>query len=228
MGLSYQTDKPATAAWRSSMSVEPKTADGASPEVMPPAIAAAGRIHGALDMLRPDRIGGWAIDRDNRGAALEVDVFREGRRVATLRADRPRKDLARGEDGSGNHGFAVALDPPLEPGFEFTVTAVARASDGASSELRRAGAGGAATPEQRILERLFGEVRQLRQEPRDAAGLAETLQRLEITQARIEATLAAIEVPAPQPQSGLTLIVAVALATGLGSLGLGLYSMWAP
>jgi hypothetical protein len=209
------------------MSVQPSPADGAVPEVMTPAPAMAGRIHGALDMVRADRIGGWAIDRGDRAAALEVDVFREGRRITTLRADRPRKDLARGEDGSGNHGFVFVLDPPLEPGFEFTLTAVARGTDGASAELRRAGAG-ATTPEQRILERLFGEVRQLRQEPGDTDALPELLRRLEITQARIEATLAAIEVPAQQPQTGLRLMVAVALATGLGSLCLGLYSMWAP
>jgi hypothetical protein len=206
------------------MSVEP--ADAVPTRAPAPAVAGSGRVFGALDLLRPDRVGGWAIDRGDRGAALEVDVFREGRRVATLRADRARKDLARG-DGQGNHGFVLTLDPPLEPGFEFTVTAVARAGDGASAELRRAATGDETTPERRLLERLFEEVVRLRQEPRDAAGLAEALQRLEVAQARIEALFGAIEAPAPQPQTGLRLIVAAALATGVGSLCLGLYSMWA-
>ena len=113
-------------------------------------LAVAGRLHGALDMVRADRIGGWAVDRAKRGAAVEVDIFREGHRIATLRADRPRKDLARGDEEAGNHGFALALDPPLEPGFEFTIVAVARAGE-VSAELQarrrgRAGDAGAADP----------------------------------------------------------------------------------
>ena len=39
------------------MSVAPKPADAPQPT------AAAGRLQGALDMVRTDRIGGWAIDR---------------------------------------------------------------------------------------------------------------------------------------------------------------------
>ena len=208
------------------MPVQTKAATAtASDEMLRPAVV-AGHVQGALDMVRPDRIGGWAIDRANRSAALEVDVFREGRRIATLRADRERKDLARGVAGNGNHGFGLSLDPPLEPGFEFTVSAVARAADGTSSELRRAGAAGATTIEVRLLERIFEEVMRLRQDPTTAAGIPEMLERFEVAQARIEAALAALEAPAPRPQTGVRLILAAALATGVGSLCLGLYSMW--
>ena len=205
------------------MSVQSRPAD--APAAVAVVGPGAGRLHGALDMVRADRIGGWAIDRGHRGAAVEVDVFREGRRVATLRADLPRKDLARGDDAAGRHGFALALDPPLEPGFEFTVTAVARAEDGASADLRRAGAGEVATPERRLLERVFEEVARLGREPQETAPVAEVLQRLEVSHARIEAALAAIEAPTPQPQTGLRVIAVAALAMGLGSLILGLVSM---
>ena len=205
-------------------SAQPRSAEAQSAEAQSAAatgaVALPARLIGALDMVRPDRIGGWALDRANRAATLEIEVFREGRRIASLRADRPRKDLARGADGSGNHGFAVALDPPLEPGFEFTVTALARAADGTTADLRRP-ATATADPGQRLLERLFEEsVR-----PREDTATADLLQRLEITQARIEATLAGLEAPAPRPDTGLRLILAAALATGIGSLLLGLYSM---
>ena len=75
-----------------------------------------------MDVIRPDRIAGWAIDRADSQAALEIDVRREGRLVATVRADRFRKDLERGSVGTGRYGFACELTPPLEPGFEFTVS----------------------------------------------------------------------------------------------------------
>ena len=173
--------------------MDPKPAD-ALPAAIAPAIPTRGRVFGALDMLRPDRIGGWAIDRGNRGVALEVDVFREGRRVATIRGRPHAQDLARGDDGHGNHGFALALDPPLEPGSSSP-------SPGGSRERRRQrraapcrggrrGARRAAHP-----RRLFEEVARLRHEPRDAAGLSDVLQRIEVAQARIDAALAAIEAP---------------------------------
>ena len=185
----------------------------------------AGRIQGALDMVRPDRIGGWALDRTDRAASLEVDVFREGRRIATLRADRERLDLAKASDGSGRHGFALVLDPPLEPGFEFTVTAVARAADGTRSTLRRTGA--ATTPERRLLERLFDEVTRPREALAEAPGVADAVRSLEVTQARIEAALARLEAPKPAAAAELRWIVFAALATGIVSLALGLWSMFA-
>jgi hypothetical protein len=194
-----------------------------SPETPTPVVV-TGRLHGALDMVRADRIGGWAIDRTNRGAAVEVDVFREGTRVATLRADRPRKDLARGEEEPGNHGFTLALDPPLEPGFEFTIVAVARAGE-ASVELRRAGGGGPATPERRILERIFEDLAELRRQAPAAGDPAEALQRIELAQARIEAALAAVEAPAPPAPRDLWTIALAALAIGAASLVLGIVSM---
>ncbi len=181
------------------------------------------RLHGALDMVRADRIGGWAVDRANPGAAVEVDIFREGHRIATLRADRPRKDLARGDE-EANHGFALALDPPLEPGFEFTIVAVARAGEG-SAELRRAGGGPPATPERRILERIFEEVARIGQQPPADADPGEALQRVELAQVRIEAALAGLEAPAAPPPRGLWALALAALAIGAGSLVLGIVSM---
>lgn len=212
------------------MSARTEATSATSQGGLPRAVPMGGRIQGALDVVRPDRIGGWAIDRTNRAAALEIDIFREGRRVATIRADRERKDLARGEDASGNHGFALALDPPLEPGFEFTLAAIARTADGASCALRRTRtAGEEPTPERRLLERILEQTFQQDQgsaTPSDtASGVAQVLERLEVAQARIEAALDALAVPAPRSQTGLIVTLAASLALGVGSLCLGLYSM---
>lgn len=184
-------------------------------------VALTGRVQGALEVVRPDRVAGWALDRADRSVAVEVDVIREGRKVATVKADRARKDL------SGAHGFIVMLDPPLEPGFEFTVTAVARAADGARADLRRAGSD-ERTPDRRLLERVFDEVARLRQEEDDGTVLRDALQRFEVAQARFEAALAGIEPPAPASQAGLRVLVVLALAAGVGSLAIGIGSMLWP
>jgi hypothetical protein len=62
-----------------------------------PATADGGpRVYGVVDLIRHDRAAGWAIDRADPAAAVTVEVRREGRLVATARADRHRKDLESG------------------------------------------------------------------------------------------------------------------------------------
>jgi hypothetical protein len=194
------------------------------------------RINGVLDVPRANRVAGWAIDRADPAAAVTVTILREGRLVGEVRADAHRPDLERGGIGTGRYGFAVDLDPPLEPGFEFTVTAIARADDGTSGEIR---AVGRARPSddaaRRLAERTFAELTQLRVAVQAVAGrqdrdvdprLVEALERVEVTQARLEQAIATTE---PQPRRtssrGLAVAVGVALATGIGSLGLGIWSM---
>lgn len=207
-----------------------------------PALAVDGgpRIYGVIDVLRPDRVSGWAIDRTDEAAAVEVEILREGRPVARIRADRERRDLARGGVGTGRYGFAAPIDPPLEPGFEFTLRVRAHAADGAACELRRARTGAAPDPDRLLLERLFEEVRALARRPEPApepapvpaqAGpdqaLAELAARLELVQLRVEAALAAVE-PAKAPGvGGVRLIALGALALAGGSLALGLASLFA-
>jgi hypothetical protein len=197
------------------------------------------RLYGAFDVIRPDRIGGWVIDRTDARAAVEVDVVREGRVLATLRAERLRKDLERRGVGTGRYGFGCEIAPPLEPGFEFTLVAVARAGDGARAELRPSRAAAAPEHDRRLLERIFEDLQALRAAPpapaplEDAAaaaieGLHELIGRLELAQIRVEAALAAVEPPAAPPQAGLRALVLLALAAGLGSLAIGVVSMLGP
>ena len=140
----------------------------------PDAAESATRINGVVDIPRPGRVAGWAIDRADPGAAVVVTVLREGRVVAEVRADAHRPDLERGGIGTGRYGFAIDLDPPLDPGLEFTLTAVARAADGTSGELRPVGR---ARPTDdagsRLAQRTFAELRAPTRRlgpPRGAAG----------------------------------------------------------
>lgn len=186
------------------------------------------RLYGVIDVLRADRVAGWVIDRTDAAAALDVDIRREGRVVATVRADRPRADLEKTGVGTGRYGFACELDPVLEPGFEFTLTATARAADGATLELRRSGSRGR-DPERRLIERLYEEVAAIRAAqaaPGDT--LAGLLERVEVAQARLEAGLVRVEPPAPGAAAGLRLLAGAALATALLSLGVGVASLLWP
>lgn len=62
--------------------------------VTSPPMDSGSRLYGVVDVLRPDRAAGWAVDRSGASAAPDVEIRREGRRVATLRADRLPPDLA--------------------------------------------------------------------------------------------------------------------------------------
>lgn len=219
-----------------SMSADPAAA--ATPSPMPAMPDGGPRLYGVVDVLRLDRVAGWAIDRTDPAASAEIEIRREGRIVATVRADRLRKDLANGGLGTGRYGFACTLEPPLEPGFEFTVTATARSADGVELELKRPGAGTrTADRDRRMLERIFADLAALRHAVAEASlaarrdatpesALLEAIRRLDVAQARIEAALSAIE-PPPAPQlAGLRAVVGLSLATAIGSLLLGLWSLF--
>lgn len=215
------------------MPAEPQTAPVAAPvtDIGP-------RVYGAFDLARPDRAAGWAIDRASASATVEVDLYREGKRIATLRADRHRPDLEKGGVGTGRYGFVAEISPPIEPGFEFTVTAVARAADGTTGPLKRTGSrSGSVAPEQRVVERIFEEVTALGRAappappPPPAVAeldrLTEFATRIEMIQIRLEAALSAVTPPKPRNDvRGLRRIVLATIAIALGSLGLGLYSMF--
>lgn len=193
--------------------------------------SARARINGVIDVPRPGRVSGWAIDRGDPDAAVTVRIAREGRLVGEVRADGYRPDLERGGIGTGRYGFALDLKEPLEPGFEFTVTAMARADDGTSGELRRIGrAKSAENPGQRLAERLFEEFVRLRiaigRETRTAnAPLCDVVERIEVVQARIEMALSTIEPPQRSGTRGLVVAVTLSLLIGAASLGLGLWSI---
>lgn len=191
------------------------------------------RLHGVVDVVRADRVAGWVIDRHDPRASAEVTVLREGRAVATVRADRHRKDLEQGGVGTGRYGFSVPLAPPLDPGLEFTLQVIARAADGAEVRLRPSGGAAPVAPERRLLERVWEDLSDVRATTsRTDVALAGALERLvqavdrlEVMQARIEAQPSLAAAPRHSGQASLWLMAGAAFVMGLGSLGLGLWSI---
>ena len=57
---------------------------------------ATSRVYGVVDLLRDNRIAGWAIDRADAAAAVTVDIHRNGRLISSVVADRHRPDLEKG------------------------------------------------------------------------------------------------------------------------------------
>lgn len=209
-----------------------------SNEFVPDAADPDQRINGVLDVPRSGRVSGWAIDRADENAAVIVTILREGRVIGEVRADSHRPDLQRGGIGTGRYGFALDLEPPLDPGFEFTITAIARADDGASGEVRPVGrAKPSQDPDRRLAERTFSELTELRATlaqlvvNRDRGSemrALEVLDRVEVVQARLERAVSTAEPSEGRPH-GRALVIAVTLAllTGAGSLALGVFSMLA-
>jgi hypothetical protein len=205
----------------------------------------AARLYGVIDVLRPNRVAGWVIDRADEAAAVAVDILRDGRVVASVVADRHRPDLQKGGIGTGRYGFLVPLDPPVDDGFEFTVSALARTADGHSLTLRPVpGTLPDVPPDRRLLQRLVEGMAELRAaqvraalsapgvtpevtpEATPDAMLVTAMERIELVQARIEARLDALErPPAPPAAARFRLVSLAAVAVGAASLAWGVMSL---
>jgi len=211
-------------------------------ETAAPGAPSANRVNGVYDLPAPGRVAGWAIDRANPEAVVEVEIRRAGKLIAKTRADRHRPDLERGGIGTGRYGFSVEIDPPIEPGMAFTLSVLAMTGDGVSGPLRGTGAAAQSEdPSRRILEQTFAEIAALRADlddlrhaiadvraPAAERNLAETLERIEVVQARLDLVAAAPEAPSVQrTQSGLRWAVAASLLIGTAALALGLWSVLA-
>lgn len=74
---------------------------------------AAGGLAGSLDEVGARRVAGWADDGSGRPVALELEV--DGVAAPPLVAGLARADLAAAGIGDGRRGFALALEPALDP-----------------------------------------------------------------------------------------------------------------
>jgi len=195
------------------------------------------RVFGVVDLLRPNRIAGWAVDRSDSAAIVSVEIWREGSCAAVVRADRLRPDLVSGGVGGGRYGFAADIDPPIEPGFEFTVVAKARTADGAEAVLgRNAPKAEKAGADRRLAERTFEEVSRLKADVAALAGrgscaeeigrIQTVLDQIEVVQTRLDASIASLGAKAPdEARTGLWMIAIGAIAITLGALGAGAWSL---
>jgi SAM-dependent methyltransferase len=66
---------------------------------------------GTIDVFEDNMISGWALDRQNLADSVGVDLYVDGRRVATFTADLPRPDLAAISPVSPRKGFRFDVTP---------------------------------------------------------------------------------------------------------------------
>lgn len=193
------------------------------------------RLYGVIDVLRPDRVAGWVIDRTDPARCATVDIRREGQPVGRVRADRHRKDLERQGVGTGAYGFAFTLDPPLEEGMEFTVAVTAKSHDGIEMTLPlAAGAARTVSPDKKALGRMLceladlrAEVVGLRQEAKsDLEARVRFQERLELVQLRLETSASAAALPVRGTNGWLAAIAGAGATVAIGSLAVGLLSLW--
>jgi hypothetical protein len=94
-------------------------------------------LRGAIDVADSARVAGWAYDPREPGARLEVQLFIDGRFVASRVADERRDDLVkRGAAEDALHGFTFAV-PPLgvAPGRHTYQVFAVRAGGGGNKVL---------------------------------------------------------------------------------------------
>lgn len=70
---------------------------------------------GYVDKLDHGCVEGWVWNPSDPSERVEVEIFDGDVRLARVRADRPRADLARAKVGDGQYGFAVRFPPDLFP-----------------------------------------------------------------------------------------------------------------
>lgn len=69
-------------------------------------------LRGYVDVISPARVHGWALEDADLRRPLNVDVFVNGIKYGSPRADILREDLQR-EVGYGQHAFVYEFNPPL-------------------------------------------------------------------------------------------------------------------
>jgi hypothetical protein len=76
---------------------------------------------GAHDVTNCDEIIGWAWDANNPGQPVQVEVYSDGKVVATAAADEFRQDLLDVGKGNGRHGFTMAVPDVLKDGARHSI-----------------------------------------------------------------------------------------------------------
>ena len=92
-------------------------------------------FRGALDHADARSVRGWVVDRSEPGRRVEVQLYLDGRFVASAVADRPREGSAQ----EGGHGFVFRLDPPPPGEHEARVYALHAPAEGRRHTLQQLG-----------------------------------------------------------------------------------------
>jgi hypothetical protein len=95
---------------------------------------------GSLDYADSQSVRGWVVDRAEPSAAVEVQLYLDGRFAASAFADEPRPDVAeRGFARDERHGFVFNLGPTRPGEHEARVYAVHASRGGARRTLQQIG-----------------------------------------------------------------------------------------
>ncbi|SFM53117.1 glycosyltransferase [Methylobacterium pseudosasicola] len=73
-------------------------------------------LRGRLEFIDQHRVVGWAYDDNNSDAVQKVELFVDGKKVATEIAYLYRADLKEAKVGDGYHGFAIQIPSYLRDG----------------------------------------------------------------------------------------------------------------
>jgi hypothetical protein len=104
------------------------------------AVAFHPAFSGTLDYADGRSVRGWVVDRAQPDAAVEVQLYVDGRFVAAGFADEPRPDVsAKGFAPDERHGFVFKLEPALYGEHEARVYAVHASGGGARRTLQQIG-----------------------------------------------------------------------------------------
>ena len=97
-------------------------------------------FRGTLDEADATRVAGWALNRADPATRVEMQLYLNGRFIASRIADQPRPDLVRaGVARDERYGFVFEL-PPLPPGeYEARVYATHTSGAGLRRTLQQIG-----------------------------------------------------------------------------------------
>jgi hypothetical protein len=92
-----------------------------------------GALRGCIDMIYPNRIGGWAQNIEQPEAPVCLDILAGGQSIGQVVANRYRADLEHAGIGTGKHGFEFVVPTGLV--VAAGALQVRRTFDGAVLEL---------------------------------------------------------------------------------------------
>jgi hypothetical protein len=92
------------------------------------------KFEGTLDFVGKHRIEGWAWDPKRPNTPVQVDLYDGDTKLATIEADRFRKDVASAKKGDGKHAFYLFPPASLNDGKAHTIRAKIA---GTSVELKK-------------------------------------------------------------------------------------------
>lgn len=105
------------------MSHEVAASQGAAP-ITNLQIVPRPEVVGFIDVIAQRRISGWVWDQNEPSRRLDVEIRFDGRPIATVRADRLRKDLADNGVGDGCYGFETQRETSIAEADSHRVSAV--------------------------------------------------------------------------------------------------------